>query len=223
MRPQAIAGELLKEGCSVLYDRIVNEGTLADPGGVPNPTYALPSTLNWMRALALLVDHHGLTYATAGRSYGGLRRNASLSRQAENTVFEQLFLALHQLSALDYLSAAPIRADVARLGVVAWYYGVYYASRAMLVAQTGDAPDNHAGVATAWDRQLAATGRVLSPFELRVTTLVERDTKAELTAITRGVRRDLQRTPALRMKHMERAAAIYLGARIGTVRDSARL
>jgi len=44
-----------------LQDRFLQQGTLSDPGGVPDPTYALPGTLNWMRALAILVDASTIT------------------------------------------------------------------------------------------------------------------------------------------------------------------
>jgi len=36
-----------------LYKRITETGTLSEPNGVPNPIYALPSTINWMRALMM--------------------------------------------------------------------------------------------------------------------------------------------------------------------------
>ena len=42
----------------------------------------------------------------------------------ENTVFEQLFLGLHHLSALEKIKGIRPGADVARIGVLAWYYGI---------------------------------------------------------------------------------------------------
>ena len=179
----------------MLYDRIVNEGTLADPGGVPTPRFSLPSTVNWMRSLAFVLDDTGLTFPSARASYRTIRPYGAITRPAANTVYEQMFLALHQLAALEFLSTAPRQSDVGRIGIVTWYYGIYAAARAMLIAQTGTALDTHAGVANGWDSQLAAVGRVLPPFNLRVSTLVERDSDAELAVLARGLRGDLQRSP----------------------------
>jgi hypothetical protein len=35
----------------MLYDRIIKQGTINEPGGKPDPQFALPSTVNWMHAL----------------------------------------------------------------------------------------------------------------------------------------------------------------------------
>jgi hypothetical protein len=83
-----------------LFDRITKEGTLSEPKGVPDPTFALPSTVNWMRALRVLVDDAAISFQTARKFYSGTGKRA-FSRNEENTIFEQLLFAVHQLSALD--------------------------------------------------------------------------------------------------------------------------
>jgi hypothetical protein len=148
-----------------------------------------------MRALAFLVGHTALAFPVAQTFYGAVARNTGLTRQAENTALEQLFLSLHQLSALEYLRAAPSKADVGRVGIVAWYYGIYYAARAMLVAQTGAAAENHSGTANEWDQLFGQTSLVMAPFALRVTSLVSAATDAELAVLRRGLRHDLQQPP----------------------------
>jgi hypothetical protein len=35
----------------MLYDRIIKQGTINEPGGKPDPQFALPSIVNWMHAL----------------------------------------------------------------------------------------------------------------------------------------------------------------------------
>jgi hypothetical protein len=40
----------------MLYDRIINQGTINEPGGKPDPQFALPSTVNWMRSLRILIE-----------------------------------------------------------------------------------------------------------------------------------------------------------------------
>jgi aryl-alcohol dehydrogenase-like predicted oxidoreductase len=105
----------------MLYDRIIGQGTINEPGGKPEPVFALPSTVNWMRALRTLVAGGKINFATASMFYASqIRRMMDILH--ENTVLEQLFLSLHHLSALDRLSTIAPVADVARIGILAWYY-----------------------------------------------------------------------------------------------------
>jgi hypothetical protein len=175
----------------LLYKRVVETGTLSEPGGVPDPQFALPSTINWMRALALLVGDTGLNFTTASQAFCGIQRRTFTS-QEENSILEQLFFALHQLSALEAFRAVPRRADVARMGIVTWYYGIYYAASAMVAAQDGSMQDDHASTANSWDRHFAERGLALRPFGLRVSTLVEKQTKIEIAQLRGGSRFDLK-------------------------------
>lgn len=53
-----------------LYTRLREHGTLAEtPQDIPDARFALPSTINWMRALAILVDELDLSFVTAARAY----------------------------------------------------------------------------------------------------------------------------------------------------------
>lgn len=74
----------------MLYDRIVNQGTINEPKGKPNPQFALPSAVNWMRALRILAEHNAIHFSTATFFYKKEGKRA-LESLVENTVFEQLF------------------------------------------------------------------------------------------------------------------------------------
>ncbi len=165
-----------------LYARITGTGTLSEPKGVPDPQFALPSTVNWMRALAFLVDKDQVG-ATAARAFYASVNRANLNEHQVNTILEQLLFAVHQCSALRALCIVPNKADVARVGIVAWYYGVYAAASAMVAAQDGSFQDDHAGTAAAWDRQIASRKQIMFPFDLRVSTLVKNDADSELAAL----------------------------------------
>jgi hypothetical protein len=193
---------------ALLYKRIVETGTLSEPGGVPDPQFALPSTVNWMRALALIIADTKLNFTTALQAYTSVQRR-SFSSQEENSILEQLFFALHQLSALEAFRSVPRRADVARMGIVTWYYGIYYAASAMIAAQDGSIQDDHASTANSWDRHFAERGLALPPFELRVSTLVEKQTKAEIAQLRAGNRFDLK-TVAIRPVDALGACCAYL-------------
>lgn len=168
-----------------LYNRFTTQGTLSDPNEVPDPRFALPSTVNWMRALAILVQDRRLDFASASTFYSSVQKRSSTS-QEENTVFEQLLFAVHQLSALEALRSSVSTADVARVGIVAWYYGIYSAASAMIAAQDGSIQDDHTGTANTWDRQFSANNNVMEPFSYRLSTLVKKDSDVEVAALRAG-------------------------------------
>lgn len=178
-----------------LYQRITTQGTLSEPTGVPVPHFALPSTVNWMHALAILVRDNGINFGSASVFYASVQKRV-FTQQEENTIFEQLLFAMHQLSALEALCSVPSKSDVARVGIVGWYYGVYAAASAMIAAQDGSFQDDHTGTANAWDSQFAATGKVMSPFSIRVSTLVEANYKTEISTIKGGNSYGLKTKPA---------------------------
>jgi hypothetical protein len=108
-----------------LYSRIRSFGTLAEiPAAVPDARFALPSTIHWVKALAILVADLKLEFAT-GRAFYRTVQPRNMPEPELNTVFEQLLFVLNQISALKALTAAPNKADVARTAIVTWYYGVY--------------------------------------------------------------------------------------------------
>jgi hypothetical protein len=170
-----------------LYARMLLHGTLAvPPRDVPDARFALPSTVNWMRAQAILVADLKLDFAGAVQAYAPVQRRTMTEREL-NSVCEQLLFALHQLSSLRALATIENKADVARIAIVAWYYGVYGAASAMIAAGDGAFPETHAATAQQWDRQFAVTGLALPPFGDRISSLTAPTVETELTPMrTRG-------------------------------------
>jgi hypothetical protein len=98
-----------------LYSRIRTFGTLAEiPAEVPDAVFALPSTINWMKAMAILVADCRLDFAS-GRAFRAIQPRSMPDREL-NTVFEQLLFVLNQIATLKALTAVPNKADVARTG-----------------------------------------------------------------------------------------------------------
>ena len=172
-----------------------NTGTLSEPKGTPEPRFALAGTVNWMRALVLLCEHRGATWPVLQRSYATIER-AGLCEAAINTVFEQLLMSLHHLAALRVMADARADCNLVRSGIVTWYYGVYCAATAMVAAQTGTVQDDHTGSANQWDRQIAARGLAVRPFDFRLTTLLRKDAEPELTSMRGGSTFTIANRPA---------------------------
>lgn len=156
----------------MIYDRIINQGTINEPEGKPRPEFALPATINWMRALAILIDDMNLNYASCRNHYSNVQTR-NMSEIEENTIFEQLFLSLNHLSGLKRLSNAEVSSDFSRIGIIACYYGISNAASAMIAAQSGAFKENHTGTSRIWDLEIAAHGNAIGPFGWRVPTLIK--------------------------------------------------
>jgi hypothetical protein len=200
----------------MLYGRFLAQGTLTDPDGIPDPLFALPGTVNWMHAIALLLKTTPIDFAAARAFYGSTLRR-TFTPQEENSVFEHLLFAVHQVSALEALRTVQRRSDVARVAIITWYYGIYAAATAMVAAQDGSLQDDHAGTARCWDNQFAARGLVMPPFELRVSTLLENSMKAEISALRRGNTFDLK-APATNAADARGALCAYLSGNVAYYR-----
>jgi hypothetical protein len=158
-----------------------NHGTLTEiPKDIPDSTFALPSTLNWMRAEAILVEDNGINFRSARTFYNRVQRN-DLSEPQLNSVLEQLLFSLNQIAALRGMALVSNKADVARVGIVTWYYGIYGAASAMIAAADGSFPDTHAATARQWDRQLVVSNLAMKPFSDRLSSLISSTVDDELT------------------------------------------
>jgi len=73
-----------------LYARVRAHGTLTETAEeIPDAVFALPSTLNCMRAKAILVTDRSSKYSTARTFYQRVQRK-DLTEPQLNSVFEQL-------------------------------------------------------------------------------------------------------------------------------------
>jgi len=185
---------------SFLYERITKgrphaTGTLAEPSGTPEPRFALQSTVNWMRALALIAEEKDFAWASMGKFYAHVTVNSGLSEPAVNTVFEQLLMSLHHLSALDAMVVAASDRNLARVGIVTWYYGVYCAASAMIAASNGSQQRTHSRTALEWDTRIAARDLAREPFCYRLPSLEKVAAEAEIERLRNGNTFTLDRQP----------------------------
>ena len=179
-----------------LYDRLSTDGTISEtPQDIPDPKFALPSTIHWMRALAILVAELGLDFPAAEKFYSHVAVRALPPREM-NTVFEQLLFALNQIAALRAIGAAPNKADVARIAIVTWYYGIYGTCSAMISAENGTFQDNHAATARDWGHLFPKrAGLAMPPFSDRLSSVLDATVIKEMAPVrARGVH-PLVKTP----------------------------
>lgn len=179
-----------------LYSSIQTHGTLTEtPRDVPDARFALPSTVHWMRALAILAADQKLDFATARTFYAKVQARGLPEREF-NTVCEQLLFVLNQIAALQVLATAPNKADVARTAIVAWYYGVYSAASAMTAAMDGSFQDNHTETARKWQERFPANNLAMDPFADCLSSLLPSTADAELAAVKARGKHHLVNAPA---------------------------
>jgi hypothetical protein len=166
-----------------LYQRLRKFGTLTEtPADIPDAVFALPATIHWMRALALLVEDEAVNFQSSRIFYGKVQKR-EMDDRTLNTVSEQLLFAFHQIAALRALSVVHSKADVARMAIVTWYYGIYGAASAMVAAADGSFQDNHTATAQQWDVRFPSRGLAMAPFGDRLTSVLKNDVKEGLEAV----------------------------------------
>ena len=79
--------------------------------------------------------------------------------------------------------SVPNKADVARIGIVTWYYGVYGAASAMIAAADGSFPDTHAATAHHLSKLFPGNGLAIAPFGDQLSNLLDDTIKRELEPI----------------------------------------
>ncbi|WP_316901005.1 hypothetical protein [Pseudodesulfovibrio indicus] len=172
-----------------LFDRFSNE----DPS--LRPDFALYGTTNWIRALSILAQDE-LSDEILENYYDAISPRTS-GTEWENTVFQKLLMSLHNLASLEVMAntSEDQRYSVVRSAIIAWYYGVYTACGAMIAAQDGSSHETHAKTAQVWGSQIASTGKIPSPFNYVVTTLVKTDYEAEISEMRAGNSHDINTVP----------------------------
>lgn len=180
-----------------LYARIQTRGTLTEsPGEVPDARFALASTINWMRALAILAVAGNVDFAAARVFYAQVQARNNMPDPELNTVCEQLLFALNQIAALRALTLVPNKADIARTAIVSWYYGVYSAASAMTAAMDGSFQDNHTETARKWQERFPANRLAMPPFADCLSSVLPAVADVELMPMRARGRHSLVNTPS---------------------------
>jgi hypothetical protein len=166
-----------------LYSRLKQHGTLAEkPEDVPDARFALPSTIHWMRALAILAVDQKLDFASARAFYSSVQAR-SIPEDQLNSVMEQLLFVLNQIAAIQGMTLVPNKADVARTAIVAWYYGVYSAATAMTAAMDGSFQDNHTETARKWQERFPTNRLAMPPFADFLSSVLKETVETELAPV----------------------------------------
>ena len=147
-----------------------------------------------MKALAIVSKDLKLNFQSARAFYSKIQVRKHSDPEL-NTAFEQLLFGLNQIASLRAMTSVPNKADVARMGIVAWYYAVYGSASAMIAVADGSFQETHAATANQWDQIFAAKGLAMPPFGDRLTNLLNETIKEELIPIRSRGKHSLTAVP----------------------------
>ena len=155
---------------------------LKDPQDLSAPIFAFQSTVNWMRALAILVENGSFEDEKIKTHYQSVSRRKT-NADADTLAFENMMMAFHNQASLVRLTEDITHPyDVCRSAIISWYYSTYFTSSAMIAAKSGSKQETHAHTAKVWQVEIVDTKLVLSPFSMSLSSLVKKVIDSEILA-----------------------------------------
>ncbi|WP_237668130.1 MULTISPECIES: hypothetical protein [unclassified Vibrio] len=143
-----------------LLDRLFEAGDQAEP------RFAFQGTVNWMRALAEVVNYGACSYDELNDLYARVQRRP-VNREADTLVFENTMMALHNLSSLKSMNEdVEDKYDICRSAIISWYYSVYFSASAMVAASSGSIQERHTATVKVWQSDIAE--KALIPYPLSI-------------------------------------------------------
>lgn len=164
---------------------------LFDTKDQPKPRFAFQGTVNWMRALAILVENGSFEDQKIKNHYKAVCRRKP-NPEADTFVFENMMMAFHNQASLVRLTEdATHPYDVCRSAIISWYYGTYFTCSAMIAAASGSKQKAHAHTAKVWQSDIVDHGLVMTPFSLSLSSLVKKTVEAEISTYRGSNKYDL--------------------------------
>lgn len=161
----------------------------------PIPRFAFNGTVNWMRALAIIVERGEFEKEALADFYSRVRRR-EVNRSFDNQVFDHILMSLHSHSALSSMAEhVPHGYDICRAAIQAWYYAIYFSALGMVSAASGADPDGHAGAAKVWGAEIVEPRLAVGPFSLLISNLVPKESAAQIEALRGHNKFDLGASP----------------------------
>lgn len=171
---------------------------LRNLGDQPEPRFALQGTVNWMRALSILIEYDGLNVGTINNLFGTVnRRNPNI--RSDTLAFENIAMSLHHLSGLKSMARqGPAAYGVVRIAIVSWHYAIYDSCQAMINASSGSTSDTHAKTARIWQADIVNQTIVPHPFRYSITNLTQGSIDLQNRNLRQGNTYDVNTEPTNR-------------------------
>ena len=138
------------------------------------PRFAFQGTINWMKALAIIVNAGACDDEELKTIYSKVKRR-SVNKDADTLVFENMFMSHHNLASLYSMTEdVKNKYDICRSAIVAWYYAIYFSASAMVAASSGSLQQTHVATAKVWQADIVDKNLTPYPFNLFLSSLVSK-------------------------------------------------
>lgn len=159
------------------------------------PRFAFQGTMNWMRALALIVNDGSCSDDELKKIYSKIKRRA-VNKDADTVVFENMYMAHHNLAALASMNDdIEDKYDICRSAIVAWYYAAYFSASAMVAASSGSNQNTHSATSKVWQADIVDKNLIPYPFNLSLSSLVSKVVDIEIKTHRKSNPYDLNQVP----------------------------
>ena len=173
------------------------------------PNFAIQGTINWMRALAEIINSDDFTDNKIKLIYKKVQRR-SQNELADTVVFENMLMAYHNLASLNSMGVGiSHKYDICRSAIISWYYATYFSASGMVAASSGSKQETHTATAKVWHIDFAQKRLLIYPFNLYLSTLVKKDVDTQIAEMRHGNRGDLN-TYAKNLDEAKGACISYL-------------
>ncbi len=136
----------------------------------PKPRFAFQGTVNWMRALSILCEDE-FTNEKLTNFYSHVKRRQP-NDAYDALAFECLVMSMHNASAINAMVGVNNSYLLVRSAIVSWYYSVYYASKAMIAANSGADPQTHTLTGKVLQSEIIHKNLLKAPFSFNLTNLI---------------------------------------------------
>ena len=151
----------------------------------PTVRFAFQGSINWIHGLSILVDTEFFSDDNLKDHYKNVTRR-NVNEIADTLVFENILMSLHNVSALQkFESLEDNHYDVVRSAIVAWYYAIYYASKAMIAATSESDPQTHADTAKVWQNNIIERGFAVEPFNFNISNITTKNIDEVISSLRR--------------------------------------
>lgn len=175
------------------------------------PRFAFQGTINWMRALAILVEEGEFDHGSLRDFYRPVQRRQP-NEELDTLAFECMLMSMHNVASLNAFQESDDSYSFVRSAIVSWYYAIYYASKSMIAAATGSDPQSHTKIGRIWQTDIAPRGLVVAPFDYNFTDLTPASIEQNIAALRGNNTHDLNTTP----ENLEQAIGAVISYLKGT-------
>lgn len=161
----------------------------------PDQKYAFLGTVNWMKALRVVIKHSDFGGEKIKNHYRNIQR-IQPDPNREIKVFENLLMAYHNhASIVAMLNSKAKPYDISRSAIIGWYYSIYFSGSAMIAAQLDENFETHTKTADVWRKNLVSADLILPPFNYKLDTLVKKEVDAFIQNERNGNTFTIQKIP----------------------------